>query len=193
MAKVLTPELAAQYFQRQGVKLGVWNGLEALQPRANFVASTFCTGKSVYELINFSKHVAGWLAKGSWKILQIDNSSFFYPEQSAVLCALLIGPTQQVDLVKQRTFLFEFDADLRAVFQTEVVLAHLINLMLIYEAHCYLISAGGGPGEMLAVQDGFVYFYGDDGRVAQAQKLLNDFEANPNGVAPWIAVASKEE
>ena len=65
--------------------------------------------------------------------------------------------------------------------------------MLIYEAHCYLISAGGGPGEMLAVQDGVVYFYGDDGRIAQAQKLLNDFEANPNGVAPWIAVASKEE
>ena len=68
----------------------------------------------------------------------------------------------------------------------------LINLMLIYEAHCYLISAGGSPGEMLAVQDGVVYFYGDDGRVAQAQKLLNDFEANPNCAASWIAAASDE-
>lgn len=191
MVKILTPEIAAGYFQRQGVKLGAWNGLEALQPRTNFVVSTLCTGKSIYEVINFSKHVAGWLAKGSWKILQIDNSSFFSPDQSAVLCALLRGPNEQVDLVKQRTFLFEFDDNLRKDFQTDVVLAHLMNLMLIYEAHCYLISAGGSSGEMLALQDGFVYFYGDDDRVAQAQKLLNDFEANPNSTASWIAAASE--
>lgn len=187
MAKILSPELAASYFLSQGVKLGQWNGLEALPPKPGYAASDFCTGKPVYELINFSQHVVGWLRKGDWKILQIDNSSYFFPDQALVLASLLIGPKKQVDLVNSRTFLFEFGVGETEDFQTEVVLAYLINLMLVYEAHCYVLSSGGAAGEMLAVQDGVVYFYGDDARLALAKTLLDEFAAMPNKVAPWVA------
>lgn len=192
MAKTISAELATPYLNSQGVKIGVWNELTPIESHVKTLQSAFCTGKSVYELINFSTHVAGWLVKGEWKILQIDNSSFFYPDQAAVLSALLLGPSHPADLVKQRTFLFEFDADLRTNFQTEVVLAHIINLMLIYGAHCYLISAGGRSGEMVAVQDGFVYFYGNDGRITQAKELLHAFEVNPNSPASWIDAGNEE-
>lgn len=186
MAKVLESELVNSYLLSQGLRLGLGNGLEAISPQGGPVAGKFCTGKSVYELVNFSNHVAGWLRSGSWKLLQIDDSSYFYPDQESLLSALLVGPTQQVDLTKHRTFLFEFGAGKRSDFQTEVVIAHLTNLMLIYEAHCYFLSSGGGEGEMIAVQDGVVYFFGNDVRLAQARKLLEDFDADPNRSARWI-------
>ena len=193
MAKILTPELADPYFQRRGVKLGVWNGLEFLHPGVGWIRSSFCTGKSVYELINLSQHVAGWLSKGSWKILQIDNSSYFFADQSLLLSSLLLGPSQCANLTEHRTFLFEFGDNQDENFQTEVVLAHLINLMLVYEAHCYLLSSEGSAGEMLAMQDGFVYFYGSSVRLAQAEKFLNEIEAGGSKAAQWIDVLNADE
>lgn len=186
MAKILTSELAEPYFQRRGVKLGVWNGLEVLNSEIEWVRSFCCTGKSVYELIDLSQHVAAWLAKGSWKILQIDNSSSFFADQSLLLSSLLLGPSQSVNFTEHRTFLFEFGESQNEDSQTEVVLAHLINLMLVYEAHCYLLSSEGSAGEMVAIQDGFVYFYGGRSRLAQAEKMLSEFELAPNKVAQWV-------
>jgi hypothetical protein len=133
----------------------------------------------VYELLNISKHVANWLKKGSWKILQIDNSSYFYPDQEYILSTLLLGPTQQVNLVEHRTFLFDFGVGEKEDLQTEAVLSHLIYLMLIYEAHCYFLSSGSDAGEMIAVQDGMIYFYGDCGRIDQARKLLEVLASDP--------------
>jgi len=103
MAKVLSSESATQYLEQKGIKIGLWNRLEPLH-KINTVQSTFCTGKSVYELINISRHVSGWLANGSWKILQIDNSSAFYECEWVLLCSLLFGPNKQIDLMSHQTF-----------------------------------------------------------------------------------------
>lgn len=179
MARILEPELAEINFMNQGVRLNSWNGLETLKPKHNQISSFFCTGKSVYELMNISKHVANWLKNGSWKILQIDNSSYFYPDQESILSTLLLGPTQQLNLSENRTFLFDFGIGEKEDFQTEAVFSHLIYLMLVYEAHCYFLSSGGDVGEMISVQDGTIYFYGDYGRICLARKLLDDLTADP--------------
>ena len=192
MAKIIAPDLANSHLQHRGVKLGVWNDLEAISPESNYIQSFFCTGKSVYELVNFSQHVAGWLARGRWKILQIDNSSHVFEDQSLLLSLLLLGPSQHESFTQNRTFLFEFGENKQENLQTEILLAHLINLMLIYESHCYLISSEGSLGEMLGIQDGFIYFYGNSERLAEAKKLLNDFEASPSKAAQWINSLSAE-
>jgi len=88
--------------------------------------------------------------------------------------------------MSHQTFLFEFGCGKAEDFQTEVLLAHLIFFMLVQEAHCYLISSGGKNGEMLAVQDGFIYFYGDDDRLVEAKKLLDDLVADPTKPAFWV-------
>ncbi|WP_146749331.1 hypothetical protein [Paracidovorax anthurii] len=189
MAKVLQSEIANSYFLEQGVKLGPWNCLETPKSEGSYVASSFCTGKSTYELIAFSQHIAGWLTKGRWKIIQIDNSSHFYPDQESVLGALLLGPAQPIDLANNRTYLFEFGANERMNFQEEVVLAYVINLMLIYEAHCYVISSGGEMGEMIAIQDGVVYFYGNRVRLSQAKDLLTELQTDPLRPAAWTQLS----
>lgn len=89
--------------------------------------------------------------------------------------------------------MFEFGANEKVNLQTEVVLSHLIHLMLVYEAHCYLLSSEGPSGEMLAIQDGFVYFYGDGDRLAEAEKLLNEFDTGLSRAAPWISALNAED
>jgi hypothetical protein len=186
MARIITREVADSYLSSKDLKIGGWNELTDLGARVNSVRSRYCGRMSALESANFSQYVAGWLAEGDWKMLQIDNSSSFTCDQSLLLSSLLIGPTQRIDPVNDTTFLFEFDSDQVQGFQTEVTISHLVNLLLVWEAHVYLASAGGLRGERLGLQDGFVYFYGSDARLREAERLLAEFEATPNKVASWV-------
>ncbi len=192
MAKIITSEVAASYLEPHGLKIGGWNELADSQGKVKSIRSAHCGHMTALESMNFSQHVAGWLAKGDWKILQIDNSSSFTADASLLLSSLLLGPGQQVDLVKNRTFLFEVCASKVRDLQVEVAISHLINLLLVWEAHGYMVSAGAATGERLGLQDGFVYFYGSNARLEEATALLTEFEANPRRTAKWISALNEE-
>lgn len=193
MAKILTSEVANSYLAPQELKIGGWCEVADLRGKPRWIQGPHCARMTARELANFSQHVAGWLGKGDWKILQLDNSSSLVAHESLLLSTLLLGSEQHMDPAKNRTFLFDLSACRpEECLQTEIAISHIVYLLLLWEAHGYLVCSGGAPGERLGIQDGFVIFYGSDVRLHEATTLLAEFEAKPDKPAKWIDVADAD-
>ncbi len=142
--------------------------------------------KDAHSLFNFALHVAGWLPKGSWKILQIDNSSSFGVVQASAISRLLPGlASLSSTTIQKSTCLFEFGGQELADGDMELLIANVIYLFLLFEGHGYLVSPNSRSRECLSVQDGFVYFSSGDEDVAGVDTLIRNFEASPLVLPKW--------
>jgi hypothetical protein len=187
--KSITPEQANVYLSSIGAQIGDWNQITD--------APNHYGGKSSWEkfhppkdsLLNFSYHSAQWLPKGAWKILQIDNSTgWIDPVQASLFCGLLFGEnhTHDINQIGSRTFLFEFGSNERINQSTDLLIANLIYVLLLFELHGYVVSSKS-HGKILGLQDGFVYFSSRESGVSGAEILIKDFERNPTLYPRWIA------
>ena len=186
--KCLTTANANEYLNCIGMQLGHWNQLTATAGSRNGGSSwvNYKAPCNSCELLTFSEHVAGWLPKGEWKIFQIDNSGSLDAIQVALFGRLLFGSEEIPSLIENRTFLFEFGKDENANQKTELLMANLIYLFLLFESHGYVVSSGGDTGQYLAIQDGFVYFYSNEKAIPSAKLLLENFERQPLMSPQWI-------
>lgn len=186
--KILSIEEANKLLSSVGKKIGDWNRIEdiAVRLRNNGQWSNYQAPHGAKELFNFASHVAAWLPKGKWKILQIDNSNYFDATQNILLQRLLFGGDVELGPDLQRTFLFEFSGEKESDDKTELLISNLIHLFLLFEGHAYFVSEGGIDGQCLGVQDGFVYFSSWTEGLSGAEMLLKNFERNPLAAPNWV-------
>jgi hypothetical protein len=138
--------------------------------------------------------VAGWLPRGDWKIVQIDNSNAFSRDEFSLFLGLLFGAEFGRDL-NNRTFLFQYPNSEGASYDTDLMIANAIFALLLLEGHGYVVSSGSARGERLAVQDGAIQFLSRDESMSGAEMLLRRFEREPARHPQWVvdAVAADQQ
>ncbi|MBC3907901.1 hypothetical protein [Undibacterium umbellatum] len=185
--KVLSLDEANLFLSGIGKKIGNWNRIEdaVINQNSNGHWINYQMPSDAQELLNFATHVVSWLPKGKWKIFQIDDSNCLDSMQIILIQILLFG-AGKLDRNLPRTFLFEFSEDKEINNKTELLIANLMHLFLLFEGHAYIVSEGGIAGQCVAVQDGFVYFSCRDKELDGAACLLKRFERNRLASPPWI-------
>jgi hypothetical protein len=140
--KCLTIEEAKAYLSHIGINIGNWNQMtEIASDQSSACWINYQAPKNSQELLNFAQLVAGWLPKGDWKIFQIDNSGVLDAAQADFFGRLLFGSEKVPSFIDKRTFLFEFGNDSNANKNTELLIANLIYLFLLFESHGYVVSS----------------------------------------------------
>lgn len=137
----------------------------------------------------FSEYAASWLPAGSWKLVQIDNSTSFNTVEAALISRLLFCledlPSQNA--LDKASILFEFGTSASINALTELLISNLIHLFLLFRCHAEITSSGCDPEQFLSIQDGFVYFLpGKNINNKSTENLLQDFERNPDQSPQWI-------
>lgn len=184
----LSSQDADSYLAAVGMKVDSWNRL-AYADVADGTESywrNYQAPKDAHNLFTFALHVAGWLSRGPWKILQMDNSSSFGVVQASAISRLLPGLVSPfTTTIQNSTCLFEFSGQELTDGDTELLIANVIYLFLLFEGHGYLVSANSKSRECLSIQDGFIYFSSGEERVAGAEALIRNFEATPLALPKW--------
>jgi hypothetical protein len=183
----LTAEEANGYLHSVGMQIGDWNQITDSGSQKQAISwVTYEAPKLARELLNFSRHVAGWLPSGAWKLVQLDNSTMFDPTEAAFVGRLMFGPDSHPEFSTHRSYLFDFAAGAQVRSDTELLLANLIFLFLLFESHSYIVSSGSSLGQILAVQDGSVHLGARDKSGSGAELLLRRFERDPLGPPKWV-------
>jgi len=186
--KCLTFNEANAYLSAIGMMLGNWNQVTDIDSSVH-KARSYEKGRAPagsLELLNFAQHMAGWVPNGDWKIIQLDNSTNLDPIQASLFGGLMYGPRdiRDLDFEEQRTFLFQLGQSDDS--STELLIAHLVYLLLLFECHGYVVSSGSSSGEVLSLQDGFVYLSSRDKEAAGAKSILQASEKNPLMAPAWV-------
>jgi len=171
-----------------GLRLDNWNRIEDPNRRLgqNDYFIKYRAPRDAIDLYCFSQHVAGWLPRSDWNLFQIDNATALVPDEAFLISCLLCGIAEARDLSANRTFVFEFCNNNDSDVKTALVIANLIYVFLLFECHGYVVSSASTNGEILAVQDGFVYFLSRDPSIAGAQELIDEFEQQPLKSPKWV-------
>lgn len=168
------------------MEVGNWNQLTDFANLQTQSASIkYQAPQKSIELFCFSRHVAGWLPRGDWKIFQIDNSTSLDLDQRSMFNRLLFGsgtPTPS----DPKTLLFRFASDRTTNRNTELLIANLVYLFLLFECHAYIVSSNSHAGQRLGIQDGFVYFSARNEYLSGAKILLRIFERDPLMSPDWV-------
>ncbi|WP_175823504.1 hypothetical protein [Burkholderia sp. BCC0419] len=187
--RLLTTAEADEYLQTIGMHIGSWNQIADL-PSESTVRTylPYSAPTRSKELYVFAHHAAGWLPAGNWKIFQIDNSSAFRTDELWFIDTLL-GPDKGLRCENNagyRSLLFDGSANANLDVSTELTIARLIYLFLLFEQHAYVVSSASLNRQRLGVQDGVVYFESDVFYRPIADKLMRVFESNPLRLPSWM-------
>jgi hypothetical protein len=181
----LTNSQANKHLEKIGMKIGEWNQITTPDVKElNYL--NYKAPSSAKELENFASHVAGWLASGTWKMFQIDNSSYLDATQAYTFSRLLFGTDEPINFVENGTFLFEFNKEKYLDRYTEVLISNLIHLFLLYECHGQIVTLDSLSRQILSIQDGFIYFISDADGLLKAKTLMENFESNPLSAPHWV-------
>lgn len=185
--KCITTQEANVFLRNIGMEIGNWNQVTDIATHKHGKPNWINYRAPRNELLNFSHHVAGWLPKGEWKIFQIDNATgWIDPVQWSLFGGLLFGAGDIPDVAENRTFLFEFGKSKSADEKTELLISNLIYVFLLFESHGYVVSSGSSAGQLLGIQDGFVYLSSREHDISGAESLLKNFESKPLESPRWI-------
>jgi hypothetical protein len=189
----ISEERANKLLALVGMKIGGWNELLPIDEKSSGAKSAgwsnFKAPSDVRELFNFSLKIAEWIPVGEWKILQIDNSSFFTGAQNKILSQLSGRASSGEKFSDSATYLFQFGRSEELDLQQEYLVASFIFMFLVFELHGYLSSSESSNCQRLGLQDGFVYFMSNPIEVEKANALVKSFEANPSAVPFWAVDA----
>lgn len=186
--KFISKKSGNEYLSSIGMKIRDWNqisDIDSVHSRNKFWVN-YPAPQSIQELLNFSQHVAGWLPRGKWKILQIDNSTNLDVVQENFLGRLIFGPRHTTGLNGESTFVFEFGNDQGEDKNAELLISDLIFSFFIFSSHVYFVSSFSNNGERLGVQDGFSYFSARDENISGAMDVIVNFERCPLISPQWI-------
>lgn len=185
---------ANRYLSELEMEIGKWDRIVYTDKEKKPFWMNIASPKDARELFNFSQYVAGWLPQGKWKILQIDNSTWLNAIQDSIFDSLLGSEKIGSAGITGKSFFFDL-SDASQKDRVELLISHLIFFLLLFEQHGYLVSRGSTNGELLGLQDGFVYFYSKNRDISGAQRLLSNFKNNPESYAEWASdiVAEAQE
>lgn len=184
--KLLTNAEANSYLAPLGMKIGNWNevsnrSVEQIDQWTNYKAPL-----ASRELLNFCYRVASWLPRSDWKLIQIDNSTYLDPAQKLVLSTLLSAKNHD-SFGEPGSYLLEFEKDDLDANSLEIILAHVIYFIIVFEAHCYIVASRGNQQQRLGIQDGFIYFVSAASDFSGAAEILKGYEQEPEKLPDWVA------
>jgi hypothetical protein len=185
--RVLSRTQADAYLKEVGTTLGDWN--EVLPIRAlerNQTHFPYRSPQNGLELFNFAQHVAGWIPKGHWKLVQFDNSTSLSTDEAYFLVSGLNKGEEAIDVEQCRSFLFEFTDEWELNTAKELTIANVLFLVLMFQCHGYVISSSSRTGRYIAFQDGFVYFYGEESDTEEAALMVRSLAREPLKNAQWV-------
>lgn len=185
--KCLKTHEANTYLHSVDMEIGAWNQItdttDELRQKKRWVNKQ--APQNAKELMVFSQHIAGWLPKGDWKLLQIDNSTSLDVVDTLFFGRLLFGSDEIPSLVENRTFLFEFGQGKVVDGIAELLLSNLIFALLFIEGHAHIVSSNSDAGQSIALQDGYVYLSSREEGISGASILLEQIEREPLKLAAW--------
>lgn len=185
--KNLSTEDANQILAAVGMAIGNWNEIvDSKIPTSEMKWINHQAPSASRELFCFSRHVAGWLPNGEWKLLQLDNSNCFDANKESLLTQLLFGANSLQSRTQSRSFLIDRSSR-DAPDVNDLVVANLIHALLLIEGFGYFVSSGGDQGQRLGVQDGVIYFVARNQKcIEDAKALLKEFENDPTSLPSWV-------
>lgn len=181
--KILTLQEANQRLSPLGLTIGGWNEVKSVSGKLR--STSYHPSRE--NLLNFAHVIAGWLPKGDWKMLQIDNSTgWVNPVEQSLVGTLLFGLHGLSDLnsIENRAFLFEFGGGEFADDNIELQISHLMFVFLLLEMHGYWVSSSSK--RVLGLQDGFAYFFDIEDDISKAKAFLDDFKNDPALAPSWL-------
>ncbi|MCP4491060.1 MAG: hypothetical protein GY820_27655 [Gammaproteobacteria bacterium] len=185
MMKFLDLDEAKEYLDLIKLKLNDWNGIES-KDKANKEQEWLNIAAPHDEnLLSFCHHIVSWLPEGKWKIFQIDNSTgWMDPVQLSLFAGLLRGVNhyKEYDQDKDRTIFFDFGID---DGYADLLIANLTYVFLLFRLHGYIVSSGSINGEILAIQDGYVYFISNK-KVVGVEELIKNINSSPLLPPKWL-------
>lgn len=185
---ILQKDAANRLLSSVGMVLDEWNKIaNPRRPLADSEHFLNCRApRDSLELYSFSQFVADWLPHGEWYLFQIDNSTQLAPDQDYLIRCLLGLDSQGSNLIQGRSFLFEFGPDENINNQTRLKFATLIFYFLMFELHGNAVSSRSIEGEILALQDGYIYFISQGDSLGRASQLVKQFEDAPLSIPDWV-------
>ena len=129
------------------------------------------------------------------RIQEIDNSTSLNVDQASLVSKLLPCKEDLSDINSISTVLFEFGESKDLDLSTELQIANLIFAFLLFEAHAYVVSSASTNGQMIGIQDGFIYFFLSSGTNDDATSLIESFEREQLVSPIWLLdiLAEREE
>jgi len=175
--RVLSKGQANVLLRPLGLEVGAWNGLnEVGSEKASY--RVYIAPPEARELYVLAGHVLDWLAPQGWVLLQVDNSTAPSADEERVFERLVCNGAQRWDIGTQRSFLFgEAPTGGPAALREQFIL--LIYFALMFQWHVYLTCENAGPGQRLGLQDGAVYFLGDETLMQRAEEVLEIYRGDP--------------
>jgi hypothetical protein len=181
------PSSQANFWLRAiGMRLDDWNRIVSVASDCKPNSVGYQPPRDALKLFCFSRHALEWVPKGNSWLLQLDNSTTFDPSSASLFSTLLTDGRGKVDLVENRTFLFEFGAGNDRAGRVELQVSNLVFALLLLECHAYLVSSNSTEGQMLSVQDGFAYLETREQNELKARLLIANYERNPIGYPNWV-------
>lgn len=177
--KVLRQDEANSYLERVGMKVDDWNRIiwasSSTNQRNNRLS--FRAPGDARQLLNISQYAADWLPRSDWKLVQLDNSNYFNPVQSEFIASLLFETDMPVNMnrAEYSSFLFEFGDDTALNNSTELLIANLVFLFLLFGCFVSIVASKGTVGQILGLSDGVIYLYSNDNNVSGADRLMEQF------------------
>lgn len=177
-----------EYLNSISMMIGEWNQIKQKPNKKNEVTEPYQykAPSDALEMFCFSRHLAGWLPSGDWNLLQIDNSTADYIDNASLFYSLLDGISNDIDLGRDKSFIFEYSKDKKENDMIKLKIANIIFVFLLFQWHGQLVSSGSKSGEIISLQDGFVYFYSFKMENSNIENMLNFFEEDPLRSPKWI-------
>jgi len=162
------------------LNIGAWNQVSDPSGRP-YAASEWINHAAPVEALSlycFSHQILRWLEPGDWILVHTDNSTNFTYDEIFLISRLLSEPTGGNSFAALRSVLFELSGS--GASRERLLSGDLLYTMLLFRAHCQVVSAGSVRGQHLSLQDGFVYFISKDARdISNALDLLKQLEQTP--------------
>ncbi len=191
--KIITSDSANKHLSSIGFRISSWNGIESTKTSDSVPELWEKIRAPNRNLLNFCHHVVNWLPKGGWKLFQIDNSTgWMDPIQLSLFAGLLLGENNQLSYNQNtdRSIFFEFgEGEVKNAY-TDLLIANLTFVFLLFNSHAYIVSSGSIGGELIAVQDGYVYLISDTNLVGvrELKSKKNDkFLTPPEWILEFIS------
>ena len=179
LIKKITQKEAENFLKQLDMQIGKWKEIKN-NYKDEYIH--YHVPRDADKMYTFATYVASYLPSGKWKLFQMDCSSSLSKDEAIFLSMLINGkPGDIIDFNEQRSFLFKFNDNRKENILKEIIISQIIYLCLLFECHSYIVSEGSRDGEIVGVQDGFVYFIFKNKKVKKSIKdMLAQFERTPN-------------
>lgn len=164
--------LEAEAILGRTLAIGDWNEIKETSPNKSIPVACRPT-TAAWELYAFSRELISWLDEDRI-LFQVDNSTAPTEEQIELFEGIADLASKHWDVASQHTFLLDLGSSFAGSERWRVEL--IAFFAIAFQWHVHLVGVGDkrDSTRRTALQDGSVYFFGDEQDLLSAKDLLAD-------------------